>query len=1523
MVASKIKGTVVDKDSGKALVGANVFLLEVKLDKPTDMGSASDFDGNYIIDNVPAGRYILVCFYMGYDSYRKPIKINPNEDYELDVALTPSVIKLQETKVTAKKRQQKITEAPASVEIVSNRDIRRQSTTNIGSYLKGMKGVDFTSSGINNYSITVRGFNSSFSTRLLTLTDGRVANIPALRVINYSTIPQSTDDIEKMEVVLGPATALYGANAHSGVVNIISKSPADSEGFTFSVSGTNDERELRKVNARFAKKITDKLSIKLSGSYLHAYEWPYLSETEYKTHSYPWAGNPERISDGWDNNPHDSAPTGAIVGSENYKLAVSETCIDLNGDGDVNDDGECKRIGNGEPNDTGDPDGDGFQGEDWINGYDDDGDGKIDEDAFWADGIDNDGDGEIDEGIDGFLDKYVDGYDNDGNGVIDDSNELASTNTGYDDAPSWGYNIDQLNVLVEFGRVPEYINYYDSTKNKWYNPNVIDPNDLCIKGSILNNGDICSDPHLKGDFKYSESREQYLFDVYIYDFGEDGRAGDGYWDDLQGDGEFQVGESLSFLGTHGTDQDCGLDGICPSDANWVAADYGEGDGIWQPGDGWVDVNNNGITDLCSFGQSGCDTYSLPDENNYNDVWPPKNGVWDEGEIIYDYGQDGVPGTNDYGEGDGILLAIDKNERDGLRDTGDGKFNYTGDSFTDTNGDGIWNSGEPFEDGNNDGTYTPPDYEGNFQRVSDTNGDGLDDYPDLEVDNRKVEMRIDFDPTKDLSFSFQSGYSYSKTQQVTGTSRYLADGFTYTYYQLRGSYKNWFSQVYLNQSNSGNTRGYNQGNVIRDESSNIAAQLQNNFKMDFIRSKMVWGIDYFRTEPNSNGTILNDGPNGYDNNANNLYLANDGIDNDGNGLIDDNLMLEDICVSSEDDTQGKTEFFRDGRKWQCGEGIDEESEFVDPTSNELGLYFQTQTNIFENDILELILAARFDYNDVLDEGIQFGPKMGLIYKPIETSTFRFTYGKAYNTPTSIALNTDLFIQKFSILDVFLRGNKDGTPYQRVTDSYDFSKPEYYNADGNLELITGTTEYFDGTWIDNGDGIWDDMDLENNTSGIAPYEMRIRNAPYFFNMRDGALAPSGDFIPLDTHRYVIYVPELNDEGVLYTPKESLQIKDIDPLKTEKIQSFEFGYKGFLGEKFYINLDAYLNIYEDFFSPPTVITPMVVKRKFDSSGLEITSLDSLNLSTDFVGFLTVNDNYTNPPYGTAWNGLDDDNDWITYAEDFGWGDDKNGDCPDGTPAFDAASAHSCYMDPGEFGWVDVYGNIFRPEHLLQIDNGQPNIRSPFDSPYYNDACDGDDIDCIKSNWFAVGIDEYDPTSGLSEAELLQSWNEGNSAPVKGIVWAPQQLVLSPVNYGSGGNKITMRGIDFDITYLLPEYSLLLSANFSFYGTSDFYNELTRKNDPINAPRFKWNGSAKWDTKYGNIMLTFRHVDQFEWKDGIWSGIIGPYNLLDIHYNYKLLESLELSVSAMNITDDFHRELIGGAKMGRQIVFRLTSSF
>ncbi len=1159
---AKIKGVVSDTNNGNPLIGANVYLIDAELDSPTEMGSATDVDGSYTIDRIPIGNYFLVSFYIGYEEYQKEFKATPDANITIDIPLSPSAIQLEETKVTGTRRQQKVTEAPASIEIVSQRDIKRQSTTNLGSYLKGLKGVDFTSSGINNYSISIRGFNSSFSSRLLTLTDGRVANIPALRVINYSTIPQSTDDIEKMEVVIGPATALYGANAHSGVVNIISKSPATSEGITISASGTADERELRKLNARWAKRLTDKVSVKVSGSLLHAYEWPYISEEEHKSHSYPWTGNPGRTSDGYDNNPW-STPNSNPSEQADYSALENWICLE-------DDPTNCKLVGDGEPNDTGDPDGDGWMGEDWVNGYDDDGDGLIDEDAFfinniddndnsddfsdwgadgiagtgdegegnnipdigepgvnadghiYSDGIDNDGDGSIDEMIDERIDlasdKWYDGVDNNQNGVIDDGREL---DPGRTDAFSsdWSYDLEERNIIINGGRKYETVNGKD---NPWYiNYEANSP--ICTEGTHDTIGN-CVDIHVRGDFHYDEDNVTLLFDTYEFDYGIDGLPGDN-WVDLAGDGEFQTGESLSNLGTFGTSQDVGLDGEAGT------GDEGEGDGIWQPGDGWNDINNNGIADLGNWGDTGYDTYTLADENYYDDVWPPKNGTYDAGEPIFDYGQDGLPNTGDPGESDGEIHILDENEGDGIWDTGDGQF-----------------GGES-------------DYQDNFQRVNDVNGDGLSDYPDFEVDNRKIELRIDYDFDEDLNFTFQSGYSTTKTQQVTGTSRYLADGYEYTFYQLRSRYKNWFAQVYLNQANSGNTRGYNQGNIIHDESRNIAAQLQNNMDFYVARTKLVWGLDYFRTEPNTFGTILNDGPNGYDNNANFLTWSTDEIDNDGDGLVD-----EQTC----DD--GFTGGLRDGRIWDCGEGIDEKNEFVNPTSNELGFYFQTKTNIWDNDVLQLITAARFDYHDILTEGIQFGPKLGLTFKPTETSTFRFTYGKAFNTPTSIALNTDLFIRRFQIFDIYLRGNKNGTPYRRVDDDYTAWEPGYYFENG-FESITPSDiadDYFEG------------------------YSERVDGAPYFFNFRDQVPV---DMIPLDTARYVIFVPELNDDGVLYSATESMQLKDVEPLRTEKIRTFEVGYKGFLFSRIVTSIDYYISFYEDFFSPPTVITPLVAQREFDS--------------------------------------------------------------------------------------------------------------------------------------------------------------------------------------------------------------------------------------------------------------------------------------------------------------------------------------
>ena len=117
--------------------------------------------------------------------------------------------------------------------------------------------------------------------------------------------------------------------------------------------------------------------------------------------------------------------------------------------------------------------------------------------------------------------------------------------------------------------------------------------------------------------------------------------------------------------------------------------------------------------------------------------------------------------------------------------------------------------------------------------------------------------------------------------------------------------------------------------------------------------------------------------------------------------------------------------------------------------------------------------------------------------------------------------------------------------------------------------------------------------------------------------------------------------------------MDLRDVDPLRTEKITTFELGYKGFLLNRIVTSIDYYISFYEDFFSPPTVITPLVIKREFDSFGNDLTNIDNLEI----VGMIPASEDYLNWPYGTMWNGQDDDGDWETYADDFGW----RGDCTD----------------------------------------------------------------------------------------------------------------------------------------------------------------------------------------------------------------------------------------------------------------------
>jgi len=295
-----INGKVTNLQNGDPLIGANVIISGSGL----TTGAATDFDGNYTIQNVPEGSYSIKVTYIGYSDHKETIQILAGESSKtFDVQLSVSTIQLQEYVVTASRgKREKITDAPAAMSIISELKIRNASNPNLGDYFKNIKGVDFTASGLDSYNLSARGFNSSFSSRLLTLTDGRMANVPSLRLIAYNVIPLTSDDVKQIEVVLGPSSALYGPNAHAGVINIISKRPNESLGTVVGLTGGS--RNFSKMQVRHAGQ-TGNFGYKMSLVNFSAHDWEYIEHAERTAHYYQWQnedfGHGDILDDYFDN----------------------------------------------------------------------------------------------------------------------------------------------------------------------------------------------------------------------------------------------------------------------------------------------------------------------------------------------------------------------------------------------------------------------------------------------------------------------------------------------------------------------------------------------------------------------------------------------------------------------------------------------------------------------------------------------------------------------------------------------------------------------------------------------------------------------------------------------------------------------------------------------------------------------------------------------------------------------------------------------------------------------------------------------------------------------------------------------------------------------------------------------------------------------------------------------------------------------------------------------------------------------
>ncbi|WP_425154823.1 TonB-dependent receptor [Candidatus Palauibacter sp.] len=287
---ARIVGTVTDEDTGTPLAAVLVEVIDAAntVIGRTTTGTA----GAYEVDGVAPGTYSIRFTSPGWSTVVMESQAAvAGQSSNVSATMMAQDFALNPLSVTTSRTFEKALDAPAAVEVVSARDIAERQATSPVEHVEQQPGVDVSRTGIRGRYAVLRGFNGIFSGRALYMTDNRIARVPSLRVNVFYLNPTSELDMERVETVLGPGSALYGPNAAGGVIHYLTKSPIRSPGASFSVGGglrqqgnepgigslpvQGEDAGLFQFDGRIAVAPSDKFGFKISGQYFDATEYVY------------------------------------------------------------------------------------------------------------------------------------------------------------------------------------------------------------------------------------------------------------------------------------------------------------------------------------------------------------------------------------------------------------------------------------------------------------------------------------------------------------------------------------------------------------------------------------------------------------------------------------------------------------------------------------------------------------------------------------------------------------------------------------------------------------------------------------------------------------------------------------------------------------------------------------------------------------------------------------------------------------------------------------------------------------------------------------------------------------------------------------------------------------------------------------------------------------------------------------------------------------------------------------------------
>ena len=229
--ASSLRGTVTLGESGEPIHNVLITVLQLKRTVGTDE------QGNYEFQNLPAGRYDVVAHLDRVPDIVRKVEISAGQTATIDFRVELGGLR-EEVTVTATGTEQAVSSSIQSVEVIGSIDLAKKSPVSLGESLDGELGVSKRSFGPGTARPVIRGFDGD---RVLILQDGNRVGGLGFESGDHAE-PVNVLTVERIEIVKGPATLLYGSNAIGGVVNAVTghdSAHKGTNGYVTAVGSTN------------------------------------------------------------------------------------------------------------------------------------------------------------------------------------------------------------------------------------------------------------------------------------------------------------------------------------------------------------------------------------------------------------------------------------------------------------------------------------------------------------------------------------------------------------------------------------------------------------------------------------------------------------------------------------------------------------------------------------------------------------------------------------------------------------------------------------------------------------------------------------------------------------------------------------------------------------------------------------------------------------------------------------------------------------------------------------------------------------------------------------------------------------------------------------------------------------------------------------------------------------------------------------------------------------------------------------